>query len=154
MQLEKYGRKRLNNVYFISNNRINCTCNYTYIISLRYQKENFQKYVFCKCFWYNTFIYRLIQKLRYRKSKKSYPILVESIYYGEHYQVIIGYDRRSKNGFLNDILIFADSSDETDDYIDGYTYFSAYKFFKMWFDDRFLPVEHRQQPYAIVKGKR
>ena len=86
--------------------------------------------------------------------KKGYPILVESVYYGGHYQVIIGYDQRSENGgFLNDILIFADSSDETDDYIDGYTYFSAFKFFKMWFDDRFLPIEHRQQPFVVVKGK-
>lgn len=86
--------------------------------------------------------------------KKGYPILVESVYYGGHYQIIIGYDHRSDDeSFLKDILIFADSSDETDDYIDGYTYFSAFKFFKMWFDDRFLPIEHRQQPYVVVKGK-
>lgn len=65
--------------------------------------------------------------------KKGYPILVESVYYGGHYQVIIGYDKRSKVGFLNDILIFADSSDETDDYMDGYTYFSAFKFLKCGF---------------------
>lgn len=68
--------------------------------------------------------------------------------------MIIGYDKRSEDGFLNDILIFADSSDETDDYIDGYTCFSTFKFFKMWFDDRFLPIEHRQQPYVVVKGKK
>lgn len=87
--------------------------------------------------------------------KKGFPILVESIYYGGHYQVIIGYDRRSgANNFLNDVLILADSSDETDDCVDGYIYFSAFKFFKMWFDDRFLPVEHRQQPYIVVKGKK
>lgn len=86
--------------------------------------------------------------------KKGYPILVESVYYGGHYQVIIGYDRRSEDGFLNDVLIFADSSDETDDFVDGYTYFSAFKFFMMWFDDRFLPIEHRQQPYVVVKGKK
>ncbi len=86
--------------------------------------------------------------------KMGYPILVESVYYGGHYQVIIGYDSRTENdGYLNDVLIFADSSDNTDDYIDGYTYFSAFKFYKMWFDDRFLPIEHRQQPYVVVKGK-
>lgn len=85
--------------------------------------------------------------------RKGYPILVESVYYGGHYQVIIGYDRRSEEGFLQDILIFADSSDETDDYKDGYIYFSAFKFYRMWFDDRFLPVEHRQQPFVVVKGK-
>lgn len=84
--------------------------------------------------------------------KKGYPILVESVYYGGHYQVIIGYDRRSQEGFFNDIIIFADSSDETDDYIDGYHYLSAFKFFMMWFDDRFFPIEHRQQPYIVVKG--
>lgn len=85
--------------------------------------------------------------------KKGYPILVESVYYGGHYQVIIGYDRRSEEGFLQDVLIFADSSDETDDCRDGYIYFSAFKFYRMWFDDRFLPVEHRQQPFVVVKGK-
>lgn len=86
--------------------------------------------------------------------KKGYPILVESVYYGGHYQVIIGYDQRSKENFLHDIIIFTDSSDETDDYQDGYHYFSAFKFYKMWFDDRFLPVEHRMQPYIVVKGKK
>lgn len=85
--------------------------------------------------------------------KKGYPILVESVYYGGHYQVIIGYDKRSENG-KNDIVIFADSSDSTDDYIDGYHYFSAYKFYRMWFDDRFFPQEHRVQPYVLVKGKK
>lgn len=86
--------------------------------------------------------------------KKGYPILVESVYYGGHYQVIIGYDKRAKDNFWHDIIIFADSSDHTDDYEDGYHYFSAFKFYKMWFDDRFLPVEHRQQPYIVVKGKK
>ena len=85
--------------------------------------------------------------------KKGYPILVESVYYGGHYQVIIGYDRRSEDNYFNDVLIFADSSDETDDCIDGYNYFSAFKFYMMWFDDRFFPVEHRQQPYIVVKSK-
>lgn len=87
--------------------------------------------------------------------KNGYPILVESVYYGGHYQVIIGYDKRSESDdkFHQDILIFADSADKTDDHIDGYTYFSAYKFFRMWFDDRFLPIEHRQQPYIVIKGK-
>ena len=50
-------------------------------------------------------------------------------------------------------LIFADSSDHTDDYEDEYHYFLAFKFYKMWFDDRFLPGEHRMQPYIVVKEK-
>lgn len=37
---------------------------------------------------------------------------------------------------------------------DGYHYFSAFKFYTMWFDDRFLPVEHRIQPYIVVKGRK
>lgn len=86
--------------------------------------------------------------------KKGYPILVESVYYGGHYQVIIGYDSRTENdGYLNDILIFADSSDETDDYIDGYHYFSAFKFYTMWFDHKFFEEKHRIQPYIVVKGR-
>lgn len=87
--------------------------------------------------------------------KRGYPILVESVYYGGHYQVIIGYDKRSENDdYKNDVIIFADSNDSTDDYKDGYNYFSAYKFYKMWFDDRFFPEEHRIQPYILVKGKK
>lgn len=85
--------------------------------------------------------------------RMGYPILVESVYYGGHYQVIIGYDKRG-NSYKNDVIIFADSNDSTDDYRDGYNYFSAYKFYKMWFDDRFFPKEHRIQPYILVKGKR
>lgn len=86
--------------------------------------------------------------------KKGYPILVESVYYGGHYQVIIGYDKRSENDeYKHDILIFADSNDSTDDYRDGYNYFSAYKFYKMWFDDRFFPENQRIQPYILIKGK-
>lgn len=86
--------------------------------------------------------------------KKGNPILVESVYYGGHYQVIIGYDRRSEGeDYRNDILIFADSNDSTDDYRDGYHYFSAFKFYRMWFDDRFFPENQRVQPYIVVKGK-
>ncbi|MDE6284779.1 MAG: C39 family peptidase [Bacilli bacterium] len=86
--------------------------------------------------------------------KKGYPIIVESVYYGGHYQVIIGYDKRSATDYFHDMLIFADPSDDADDYVDGYTYFSAIKFFAMWFDDRYLPMEHRMQPYIVVKGKK
>lgn len=87
--------------------------------------------------------------------KKGYPILVESVYYGGHYQVIIGYDKRSENDeYKHDVLIFADSNDSTDDYRDGYNYFSAYKFYKMWFDDRFFPEDQRIQPYILIRGKK
>ncbi len=59
--------------------------------------------------------------------KMGYPILVESVYYGGHYQVIIGYDKRSENdNYKNDVIIFADSNDSTDDFRDGYNCFSAY----------------------------
>ncbi len=85
--------------------------------------------------------------------KNGYPIMVESVYYGGHYQVIIGYDERGDN-YKNDVIIFADSNDSTDDYKDGYNYFSAYKFYKMWFDDRFFPENQRIQPYILVKGKK
>lgn len=84
---------------------------------------------------------------------KGYPILVESVYYGGHYQVIIGYDKRNQKNFYDDILILADSSDETDGNPDGYVYISAFKFFTMWFDDRYFPVEHRIQPFVVVKKR-
>lgn len=90
-----------------------------------------------------------------RNLAAGHPILVESVYFGGHYQVIIGYDRRSEgDDYSEDILILADSSDTGDGNVDGYVIRNAYKFYYGWFDDRYLPVEHRQQPYIVVKGKK
>lgn len=85
--------------------------------------------------------------------KNGCPILVESVFYGGHYQVIIGYDKRSDDVF-HDMIILADPTDETDDKKDGYVYISAVLFFAMWFDDRYLPVEHRIQPFVVVSKKK
>lgn len=84
----------------------------------------------------------------------GHPIVVESVYFGGHYQVIIGYDRRGEDDdFSEDMLILADSSDMGDGNVDGYVVRNAFKFYCSWFDDRYLPVEHRQQPYIVVKAK-
>ncbi len=86
--------------------------------------------------------------------RQGYPIIVETIFFGGHYQVIIGYDQRSTEGFHEDMLILADSSDYGDGKIDGYEYCNAFKFYTMWFDDRYLPIEHRQQPYIVLKERK
>lgn len=82
---------------------------------------------------------------------KGYPIIVESVYFGGHYQVIIGYDKY--DDFHNDMIIFADSSDTTDGKKDGYVYFNAWIFYSMWFDAKYLKLENRNQPYIVIKGK-
>lgn len=83
--------------------------------------------------------------------KKGYPIIVESVYFGGHYQVIIGYDKY--DDYHDDMIIFADSSDTTDGKKDGYVYFSAWVFYSMWFDAKYLLLENREQPFIVVKGK-
>lgn len=85
----------------------------------------------------------------------GHPIIIESVFFGGHYQVIIGYDRRSKpDDYMDDMIILADPEDCGDGEMDGYEYCNAFKFYTMWFDDRYLPVEHRQQPYVVVKGRK
>ena len=111
------------------------------------RKRNQDGYIFLEFFSFRDFV---IENLRSR-----YPILVESFYYGGHYQIIIGYDRRSKgNDFKKNILILADSADDTDDYVDGYHYLSAYKFFSMWRDVLCLKKKNQIQPFIVVKKKK
>lgn len=110
------------------------------------RKRNKERYIFPDFFSFQKFV---IENLKF-----GYPILVESFYYGGHYEIIIGYDKRSKEkDFKKDILIFADSADDTDDYVDGYHYLSAYKFFSMWRDVLCLKKKNRVQPFIVVKKK-
>lgn len=41
----------------------------------------------------------------------------------------------------DDILIFADPYDHYDDYVDGYTFLNAERFYWMWFDARYFGKE-------------
>ena len=81
------------------------------------------------------------------------PIIVESVYFGGHYQVIIGYDKRS-NKDNEDILILADSLDICDEVEDGYVFINALLFYNMWFDDGYLLKEERMEPFIVIMGKK
>ena len=66
--------------------------------------------------------------------KKNNPIIVLSSIYGGHYTVIIGYDEVSNKDTEDDMLIFADPYDNNDGCYDGYSIYSADRFFYEWFD--------------------
>ncbi len=136
---KKKGTEIVNIVNFFKKKKYEIDCSLT-------RKRNKEGYIFPDFFSFQNFV---IENLRL-----GYPILVESFYYGGHYEIIIGYDKRSKeNDFKKDILILADSADDTDDYVDGYHYLSAYKFFSMWRDVLYLKKKNQIQPFIVVKKK-
>lgn len=61
----------------------------------------------------------------------GHPIIVDWRISSGHWTVIIGIDECGETE-KDDVLIFADSSDWQDHYVDGYNCFSATRFFSMW----------------------
>lgn len=134
----KNGTKLNNIVKFLKEN------DYDILSSLDFYKNKDGK-VFSNFFSFRDFlIYNL---------KKGYPIIVESVYFGGHYQVIIGYDKRSEK-YNEDMLILADSLDICDEVEDGYVFINALLFYNMWFDDGYLLKEERIEPFIVIKGKK
>jgi hypothetical protein len=62
------------------------------------------------------------------------PTLVEWSDWGGHWVLVIGYDTRNTADLMDDVIIFADPYDRHDDNKDGYTWFSAQRFYYMWYD--------------------
>ena len=78
------------------------------------------------------------------------PIIVDWAIGGGHWTTIIGYDSMGTDSYLDDVLIFADSSDAADNYKDGYNVFPAYRFFRMWREvTAFDGVEIYRQQYVV-----
>ena len=82
--------------------------------------------------------------------KKGTPIMVENVYWGGHWRIIIGYDTMGKDNVLDDMVIFADSYDTCDHLQDGYSADNGELFFSMWFDHSMLPKDERLQPWIIA----
>lgn len=66
--------------------------------------------------------------------KKNKPVLVEWSDWGGHWVLAAGYDTRNTADEMDDVIIFADPYDRHDDNKDGYTWFSAQRFYYMWYD--------------------
>jgi hypothetical protein len=58
------------------------------------------------------------------------PIVCTTNFGSGHFLTIIGYDDMGTDYIYDDVIITADSSDYWDGYQDGYTLYSAYKYFK------------------------
>lgn len=66
--------------------------------------------------------------------KRNKPVLIEWSDWGGHWVLAAGYDTRNTADEMDDVIIFADPYDRHDDNKDGYTWFSAQRFYYMWYD--------------------
>ncbi len=62
---------------------------------------------------------------------EGHPIIVDWRIGGGHWTVIIGFDECGETD-NDDVIIFADSSDAQDHYLDGFNCFPATRFYSMW----------------------
>ena len=85
--------------------------------------------------------------------KFGHPIMVENVFKGGHWRVIIGYDTMGTQESSDDVLIFADSYDTADHNQDGYGIENGENFFWSWFDHQILPEDERKQPFVLTYPK-
>ena len=79
------------------------------------------------------------------------PIMVDWLDWAGHWQAIIGYDTMGTNdNFGDDVIIFADPYDTSDQYQDGYYIFSAERFYYMWREGTGTGPVPQQQPWIIA----
>lgn len=65
---------------------------------------------------------------------RNRPTLVEWSDWGGHWVLVIGYDTRNTENIMDDVILFADPYDRTDDHPEGVTWFNAVRFYYMWYD--------------------
>ena len=94
--------------------------------------------------------YEAFQDFALKNLKAGTPILVENVYWGGHWRVLIGYDTMGTKSPLDDMLIFADSYDTCDHLQDGYSADNGELFYAMWFDYSMLPKDQQNQPWIIA----
>ena len=85
--------------------------------------------------------------------KSGHPIMVENVFKGGHWRVIIGYDTMGTKEISDDVLIFADTYDTADHNQDGYSIENGENFFWSWFDHQILPEDERKQPFVLTYPK-
>jgi Peptidase_C39 like family len=74
-----------------------------------------------------------LQRLR-SNIHRGIPTLIEWIDLNGHWAIAVGYDYRNVSDPWDDVLILADPYDRYDDYLDGYSFVNANRFYWMWFD--------------------
>lgn len=82
--------------------------------------------------------------------KNNKPIMVENMYWGGHWRVIIGYDTMNTPQLHDDVLIFMDSYDTQDHKQDGYGVQSLAGFYYTWLDQDVMPKDQRIQQWLIA----
>lgn len=85
--------------------------------------------------------------------KNNAPIMVENMYWGGHWRVIIGYDTMNTAQLDDDVLIFMDSYDTQDHSQDGYTVQTLAGFYYTWKDQDVMPQTQRVQQWLIATPK-
>lgn len=83
--------------------------------------------------------------------KAGVPIMVENMYWGGHWRVIIGYDTMGTEKTADDVIIFMDSYDVLDHRQDGYAVQAAEGFFYTWRDVQYLPLGERVQQWLTAR---
>jgi hypothetical protein len=78
------------------------------------------------------------------------PVMVEWVLWGGHWVTVTGYDTRGTDTVWDDVIIFADSSDCSDDRVDGVTYYNYGQFDAMWFDAHYFPEEMRNRAWVVA----
>lgn len=79
------------------------------------------------------------------------PIMVDWLDWAGHWQAIIGYDTMgTDDNFGDDVIIFADPYDTSDQYQDGYYIFSAERFYYMWREGTGTGPVPQEQPWVIA----
>ena len=83
--------------------------------------------------------------------KAETPIMVDWLDWAGHWQAIIGYDTMgTDDNFGDDVVIFADPYDTSDQYQDGYYTFSAERFYYMWREGTGTGPVPQEQPWVIA----
>lgn len=83
--------------------------------------------------------------------KNGVPIMVENMYFGGHWRVIIGYDTMNTPQLEDDILIYADSYDVNDHVQDGYMFENLGMFYYTWMDIGILPADQQVQQWITAR---
>ena len=80
------------------------------------------------------------------------PVLMENVEWGGHWMVLIGYDNMgTPDIMLDDVLVFADPYDTSDQCQDGYYTISFERYVSQWFDHQVMAENERNQQYVTIK---
>ena len=83
--------------------------------------------------------------------KKDTPVMVENMYMGGKWRVIIGYDTMNTPAMSDDVLIFMNPYDVFDHSQDGYSVETVEYFYFTWLDIGLMPRGQQMQPWVKAR---